>query len=269
MDDVMQRRQSQALIDHSRRLEDLESRERIIGDAYAPFLGLPRLRAFWPMSSLNNNNDAFDLSGQTRTLTRNGTVGLGIHNNQVAFVDADGATGYYARADETDLDITGGCCWGGWYQILTNTAASDGISGKYNVTGNQRSYGLFASGVNTIQAAVSSDGTNVGAAFASVDWNGGAALSLNTWYFIWARFTTSSELVIVVNDKYSTQLTVPAAIFNSTAAFEIARRNVAGGEANLRLGPQFLAAGGNAILTNTLMSWVFARTRPFFQVSPA
>lgn len=39
------------------------------GNIISMNLGLPALRGYWPFSSVDENNDIYDLSGQGRTMT--------------------------------------------------------------------------------------------------------------------------------------------------------------------------------------------------------
>lgn len=41
------------------------------GNIVSMNLGYPGLRGYWPMSSIDENDDVYDISGQGRTLTNN------------------------------------------------------------------------------------------------------------------------------------------------------------------------------------------------------
>ena len=77
-------------------------------DLISPFLALPGLVGFWPMSSVQRSTgNAYDLSGQTRTLTYNGNPTYNINNDFAPYIRLDGTGDFLSRADETDLDILG------------------------------------------------------------------------------------------------------------------------------------------------------------------
>lgn len=79
-----------------------------LGMYLSEFLTLPGLRGFWPMSSMNENGGAMDLSAQGRTLAATGTPGYAVYNNQLlAYSDYDGATQFHSRASEAGLNLTG------------------------------------------------------------------------------------------------------------------------------------------------------------------
>lgn len=74
------------------------------------FLGLPMLRAFWPMTSVDEGGDVYDLSGQGRTLTGNGALAFGVPAGGLAPSVDFGTLNlnrYLSRADEDGLNWDG------------------------------------------------------------------------------------------------------------------------------------------------------------------
>lgn len=269
MDDVTQRRQGQTLIDHSRRLEDLESREKVIGDPVSPFLGLIGLRCLWqPGASIDNTGLVYDQSGQARHLTMNGGPVLRMPTTLAPAMLFNGTTDFYSRSDEAGLRVVGnesyvassarGLTAGGWFQPLALGGTQAFIS-KYNATGNQRHWLIQASGTQ-LQTFLSSTGA------VNTQQNSSVTLANNTWYFIALRFTTSSgNQSVFVNGTIDTSASGLATLFNSTAALQIAANNAG---TNFFSGNVAMAFYCAASLTDTQLGYLFARTRPFFQAAP-
>lgn len=84
--------------------------------AISSFLGLPGLRGFWPMSSVDEAGTVYDLSGQGRHLTSVGSMSFGRTENNFPMVDF--ADSYLERADEPGLDCTNFTV-GGWFRMKT------------------------------------------------------------------------------------------------------------------------------------------------------
>jgi hypothetical protein len=183
-------------------------------------LQLRALRGYWPMSSVDENGDIYDLSGQGRVLTNHDSVPLGQYN---LFTYASfSAPDYLSRVDEAGLDITGNLSVGGWFWLDTLASGSDQVlMSKYDTSGgaNQRSYLLwFDDATNTFRFGVSSAGT--AATFVQIAHT--AVISANAWYHVAGRFTPNTDLSVYVDGvRVSTAAGVPAGAFNSTADFEI------------------------------------------------
>lgn len=196
---------------------DLNTRESgyTMGDLIGSVLGFPELRAFWPMSSVNESGNVLDLSGQGRTLTNNNAAPRAVHRDLIPYVSFNGTTQYLSRADEAGLDITGALTVVGWF--YHNAVAAGAMISKYNTTGNQRGYSLGTITGGIPQLTVSSDGTATTVVNSGTD-----AVAAATWYFFAGRFTPSSELALFFNrEKYVNTTSIPAAIYNSSAALMI------------------------------------------------
>jgi hypothetical protein len=189
------------------------------------FLALPGLRGFWPMSSFDDGGDAYDLSGQGRTLTYNGDPDYGYWDLR-PYIDLDGTGDYLDRADEAGLDITGaetfvtgarqGLTMGGWFQFDELTVANNkGLMSKWVSGTNDRSYLLYheAAG-DTILFGVSGNG--IAGVFSPASIIPAAA---TTWYFCVGRYdTTSADVDCFINNTwYSNAGAGPASIFSGIA----------------------------------------------------
>jgi hypothetical protein len=181
------------------------------GNAISYYLGLPQLRGFWPMSSVNENGNPYDLSGQGRTLTNNNAATFGVYGLQ-SYTTLNGANQYHSRVDEAGLDITGTLTMGAWIRPIANAAGT--ILAKYDVATNNRSYRITRLIGGAIVTNISTDGINIVTATST------EITALNSWAFIAMRFIPSTSLTVFVNSKsISLAVGIPATIFNSNAIF--------------------------------------------------
>lgn len=187
-------------------------------------LALPQLRGLWLLGSANESGNAYDSSGQGRTLTNVSSLAYGVYNNLIPYAIHDGAADYLRRADEAGLDITGALTFGAWVRSNNLPGGTETAIGKWNATGNQRAYRLVVNSSGNVVALVSSNGT---AQTFVTDTNNYAAAA---WLHVVARFTPSTELAIFVNGVKTVNTTsIPASLFNSSSDFTVGA-NGAGGE---------------------------------------
>mgnify|MGYP001562300049 CR=1 FL=1 len=173
-----------------RRIRNLEALGNgvFIGNVLASYMALPGLVGFWPMSSVQHSTgNAYDLSGQARTLTYNGNPAYSYYNGLVAYIDLDGTGDYLSRADETDLDITGnkaiyttgaaGLTVGGWFYNNANFAAGGtGLITKWNSAGaTTGSFMLY--GLTTTPTALVTNGTT------NTTQTSSETVATGAWYF--------------------------------------------------------------------------------------
>lgn len=251
-------------------LRDLDSQSASVAARLIdPFLSLPGLVGFWPMSSVQRSTgNAYDLSGQGRTLTYNGNPTYNIFNGFAPYIDLDGTGDYLSRADETDLDILGtetlyasavrGLTLGGWFRA----GAVGGASGAGMITkldaGTQNSYALIMAASGTAPIFyVSGNGSALTTVASSV------SPGVGNWFFGVGRYTPSTKIDVFVNGVSTTNTTsIPASLFNSTTALNVGQ--YAGG--NLLTGQAtslFLCA--NAV-PDAKLNEVFNATRRYFGV---
>lgn len=216
-----------------RRIRNLESlgSDVFIGNVLASYMALPGLVGFWPMSSVQRSTgNAYDLSGQGRTLTRAGNPAYSYFNGLVPYIDLDGTGDYLSRADETDLDIVGD----GESGVFTNPGAAgftiglwvnaDSVSGTQFLASKdddaaQRTFAFYlASGVPT------SFVFNTAVSFNSAS---GGSVTAGTWTHLVMRFVPSTELTIFQDGQVvvSTTASIVASLFLGTAALQIGARN--------------------------------------------
>lgn len=237
--------------DHERRIRRQEAKSLgpTLGEFYGQFLGAPGLRGLWYPGSLDETGAVYDRSGQGRVVAYNGNPTLNLDGNLLLpYMDYDGVGDFHSRPTEAGLSITGtnttiaaayrGLTLGGivWLDTL---AASAGLIGKWNDTGNQRGYLLyFDTGTQNIRLALSTLGTS-GTAVSF----GGAAPVAGAWYFVLGRFMPSVKYGTYQNGTWAeTAVTVPPAIFANTAALQIGAFNAGTALLDGRWKLKFLAA---------------------------
>lgn len=247
------------LANHDRRIEKLESlpHPRAIVD---PVLALPGLRGCWPMSSFNENGNAYDMSGQGRTLTYNGNPTYNF-TGLVPYIDFDGTGDFLSRADEAGLDIIGtenyvaaaarGLTFGGWFYPKTTNkevimAKADNSTGPYALWNDDGNDILFrvrnAADAATFLVTI--------------------AITLSAWQFIVGRYDPSTELKVWRNISTNTNVTnIPASILDGNDTFCIG--GYAGAEFEGLASLCFLCA---AALSDMIIESLFQRTRSLFGV---
>lgn len=264
--------------DTTKRILTLENRvERLISqdgpgiDLISPFLDLPGLVGFWPMSSIQRSTgNVYDLSGQNRTLTYQGTGTRYNYTGLVPFVSFNGS-GYLERADETDLDITGaetifdqvggvyrwGLTIGGWFYFPSVPAATYGLFAKFNTTNKNRSYGLFTNASGGVQINCSSLGTTTDMLVAS------AAITTG-WHLIIGNYTPITSVDITVDGvTVSNATSIASSLYASTASLYVA--TYAGAAANWTGYASSLFLCANS-LSDAIRSNLYQRTRGLFGV---
>lgn len=261
-----------ALVDIARNLSQQRQRLDILDalefplDLTLPFLNLPGLRGLWAAGGTGSGGGMFDRSGAGLTLTYNGNPTQNIDNGYTPYWDYDGTGDFHSRADEAAFDILGteafmaaavrGLTMGLWV-YSTVAGANQGLVSKWTTTGNQRSYRLVKTSADLADFSVSGSGTNEFAVTSA------ATLSPNEWHFLVGRYTPSTELALWMDGVKAVNTTaIPAAIFNSTTAFEIARYN----GATLLTGRVALAFLCGAALSDNLCQALWYRSRAVFWV---
>lgn len=246
-------------------------------DLISPFLALPGLVGFWPMSSVQRSTgNVWCMSSQPLHLVYNGNPTYNYYNEFVPYIDLDGTGDSLSRADEPDLDILGtetiyasavrGLTFGGW--CWWDVAGTPGVTTRpfitkertttfapYEITmedaATQRLYARFSdsnAGTNTAQPITSSP------------------VSLQAWHCVIARFIPGSATgaVLFVDGGYYVASTVAmASLYNSTGNFEIGAGVGAAQFLDGRVSLSFLCAN---MLSNNLLDSLFQQTRWAFGV---
>jgi len=219
--------------------------------ACSAHMAIPGLRGFWPMSAFDSNGDCYDQSGHGHTLTYNGSSIYGLQD-LAPYIYFDGTGDYLNRTDEADLDITGtesyvygqwwGVSLGGWF-LADALGANQGLIGKWNAGGNQRSYAIRLNAAGNVLGQISDDGTNAAGHHDQVT----SSNSINTGEWFFAAFTwtpdgTKDSMSIWLNETRTDGDPILNSIFNSSADFVIGGQH-----------------GGTALLTgHASMCWLSA-----------
>lgn len=220
------------------------------------FLQIPKLRAYYPFTSIDDAGAVYDLSGQGRTLTNNSATAFGLENT-VSYGIGDGAADYFSRADEAGLSITGALSLVGWAYSDDTPAGVETLSGKWNTTGNQRSYVVRMTSTPDYRGLVSSNGTAETSVTSTV------AYVAAKWFMYALVFVPSTSLSLYINENglmvATTNVTsIPASIADGTAPFTVQANGTPGEyldgrHSNLALANYSLSAG--------FVQWLFDSTR--------
>jgi hypothetical protein len=233
--------------------------------ACSQFLALPGLRGFWPMSSIDESGNTYDLSNQGRTLTYNGNPTYN-YAGLAPYIDFDGTGDFLSRADEAGLDITGtetyvasavrGLTLGGWFQA-NQAGATDGLLSKWDTGANQRSYLVVHNATNNLEFNISTAGTAVSATAIST-----GTMSVNAWFFSVARFVPSTSVAVYLNNVKTSSATAIASIFSSSASINIGAVNAA----NLLTGRASLCFLCAAALSDAIIGQLYQQSRALMGV---
>lgn len=237
--------------------------------AVSAHLALPGLRGFWPMSAVNSFGQALDLSGNALPLGYNGNPTYN-YAGLAPYIALDGTGDYLSRADAAALDITGtetyiaaaarGLTFGGWFWFdVIPQDKNVGILGKYNTTGNQRSYLIYTGGTDYPVLVISPDGS--GGIAINV---AGAGLSTGAWHFLVGRVIPSTEASLYQDGVWYRGVTsIPASVYNGTAPFQVGAFNAGSFLMTGRASLCFLCA---ASLSDAQVAALYGVTRPLFGV---
>lgn len=255
-----------------RRISQLEQRQddlikpEVVIDLVSPFLALPGLRGYWPMSSSDSGGTAEDLSGQGHDLTNNNNATLG-YDNLAPYFDYDGANQYHSRATEADLDLLGteadvgaafrGIFLIGWFQFDDDPPAADEfLIAKRTAGAANQSYSLLRRAATTFRFTISD-----GAATDSVTTT--ATTTSGQWYMGASVFIPSTEISLYlmssdIAEKATNNAGIPAAINNSAVDFTIGAGAAPG---NYLDGRASDCAIGVTRLSDAIVESVFESTR--------
>lgn len=199
-------------------------------DLISPYLALPALRAFWPMSAVAYTNpQGLDITANGNHLTNNNSADFG-YDNLPAYVHFDGANQNLTRADggaANWADIRGNEAYvvaadqgltAYLWCYFDNAPAVEGMLAKGDGTVNT-SYLILRLGGGTIRFSV-----GTGAALINV--TSTVIPAATTWTFVAARYIPGTSTEIFVSfDGALNQVTnlaaVPATLLDSAFAFAL------------------------------------------------
>lgn len=225
------------------------------------FMQLPGLRGYWPMSSVDENGDAFDLSGQGRTLTNNAGLLYGVNSLAPYAIPNEASAQYLTRPDEAGLKMTEAMTAGGYFQNTPVTSA--GLISKFfqGGAGNLRNY-LLEHDSPIYRAYVSGTGT----AGTTVSVTATVPTDTN-WHLVIMRYTPSTELAIFVSDgdqlvKTVNTTSIPAVIFGAaTTDFSVGMYDNGG---NVMTGGAAQVFLSGVAISDLILNTLFYQTRALF-----
>ena len=227
MNGLKQAEQIRALRGEIAALRAIETPALSFGGVVAQMLGLPGLRGLWPMSVFDSGGNAQDVSGHGHHLTYNGNPTYNVDGG-VPYIDLDGTGDYLSRADEADLDITGGEAYvaapgltlGGWFYVDAQDDY-DNLMGKH-ASGSQVSYRLQLSSAANARFGfvITTDGvTDIALSSAS------GSVPTGVWRLCVGRYIPSVSMHTFVNGAWTSLTTgIPASLHSGTAPLEIGSR---------------------------------------------
>jgi len=257
------------------RLETPDRAARGMAAAVSMLQAFPGIRGIWPGGAIGGAagvaaNRLVDISGNGLHLSSNNNTQVLLDSGLIAATRTVAATPtWWNHADDALFSIIGnelyinsairGLTVGCWAKFEGSGVAENAMS-KWHTTGNQRSYQLNRQAGNTIQTAISSDGTGGTIITATST----ATLAANVWGHIIMRFNPGSKLSVFLNAVEAANTTsIPATLFNSSADFILG--GIGGtGNATARFSQMFLCA---AAVPDIFIDTYFQATAPLFGVS--
>ena len=162
------------------------------------YLSLPHLRAFWPISSVDENATIYDLSGQARTLTYNttATAGFRTRNFTPVAVLASRNNDHLARAHEAGLDVLANLSFGLWLKVLAGSAGGM-VMGKSGPAGSLSWHIALenAAGTPRFRFYASADGTG------TIYSERTPATTIATWHLLLATYDPAGAPILYLDGQ--------------------------------------------------------------------
>lgn len=153
----------------------------------------------------------------------------GATNNTVYGKTFDGTNDYISLG--TQNDVNDEATWSFWVKRNSNVGYA-GLIGKYNTSGNQRSFGIgTSSGGTTIKMLLSSNGTTTGIFDNSpVE----MVYDINTWTLVTISYSGGNYVKFYQNGEFKKEYTddIPSNVFPSTADLRLAYTQTTFGKFN-------------------------------------
>lgn len=217
-----------------------------------PFLTLPGLVAFWPMS-VQDGVSAGDVGGLGYKLAINNAPAFARTAQGGPYMDKVAAD-YLSVADAAWNSITGALFIAGYVQFDAAAAAIEALVGKWLAAGDQRNYALGRNATGALFIQVSSDGTAAAAVTKT------STLTVTTaWTFVAGAFVPSTSMSVWANGtKWTSAAGIGAAIHNGTGDLEVGSYN---GGSNGVVGNMGVWGLYRQVPTDAQVAELFSRTR--------
>jgi hypothetical protein len=217
-------------------------------------LGLPQLRAYWPFTSVDENGNVYDVSGQGRTLTNNNTATFGTSDLRV-YGTTNGTDEDFSRADEAGLEFAGAMTALGWWYFSRASGTEESLMSKAGPLGasgwyfNRGTTDALTWRINNVSNSTANN-----------------LVSQNNWHHCAMRFTPSTEVAIFINGvKTAFTSSIPASITGNALAFSV-NSALATGTARYLQGNVCQIALCGAAVSDVLIWSHFQQTRGLFGV---
>lgn len=180
-------------------------------------------RGQWLFHSVNRSGTLFDTSGQGRSLTNTGSVTFAT-DDFLPHGILNGSSQYFTRGDEPGLRITAELTLISIVNFDAAPGAFEPISGKWRTTTANRSFLLSRNVSGQVVANLSTDGS------ANVTTTSTTTITASDWAYCAMRFDPSTEIAVFLGfrggvegalEKVINTTSIPASIFNSSAAFSL------------------------------------------------
>lgn len=174
--------------ERNRRGENIQADK--IGAAVAGHFGYQDLRGLWPLSNLDENFNAYDITGQGRTLTATDVVS-GLYNNKIPYAEYNGSSSKHARTSEAGLQPGTDMVFGCWASV--NSASNQWLLGKGD------DYSLYIDGNGNPAFRMTDSGATLQIVTSSV------TVVAGNWYNIVGRMAATSVIEIFVNGVWNSE----------------------------------------------------------------
>lgn len=232
------------------RLES-QLRRQAAADPIGEVLRVPGLVGAWTAVLDRSTPLLTDISGNGMHLSFAGDAHIAVDAGLplLPYFALDGTGDYLSRADEAKLDILGteariasalrGLTFAAWVRFTNAASANEVVGGKWDTTGNQRSWLLFRDSSGNLVGNVSSAGAATNAAA-----TGASTLAAGTWYHIGIVFSPSTYVRVYLNGVMDGEdnTSVPSSLFNSSASFALGMSGAGSNLNNGRIALPWLAA---------------------------
>jgi hypothetical protein len=179
---------------------------------YGAAMGIPRLRGYWPFTSVNESDNVLDVSGQDRTLTNNGTATFD-YTYLAAHGVLNGSSQYFSRATETGIDLTNGAFFAGWFYCSRSVGSLEYFVSKGTPGTNGYHFRRTTGGVAEFVVDTKTFTTTL-------------ALPTGSWSHIAARLDSGAKMSVWVNgETETTTSSVPTGPTTNLSAFTLGRQS--------------------------------------------
>lgn len=229
------------------------------------YLGLPALRAYWPLGAQINTVQSAYASDVANNFHLSNSGAMHGYDDLIQYVEFDGQNDYLMYADNAQFDITGtegnvvaaqrGLTLGAW--VCLDAVNDEGVIGKWDGASNNVSYLLY---FNTqLKFLVSNNGTAYTGVGSSASVTAGT-----TWHLAIGRFVPSTSLDVYLDGvKTSNVAAIYASLFSGAAELNVgAAHNHTTTWFTGKISNAFICA---AALSDSIIEAIWQQTRAMYR----